>query len=76
MHFAQKNGFWKTCRIMSKSRPQYIEIKFVEMWITYVEMWITCPKMWITHPNLSVFAQKSGVLKKFIFNQKQQKTAY
>ena len=63
MHFAQKNGFWKTCRIMSKPIPQYIEIKFVEMWITYVEMWITCLKMWITHPNLSVFAQKSGVLK-------------
>ena len=61
---------------MSKSRPQYIGPKFVEMWITYVEMWITCLKMWITHPNLSVFAHKSGVLKKFIFNQKQQKTAY
>lgn len=43
MHFAQKNGFWKTCRIMSKTIPQYIEIKFVEMWITYVEMWITSP---------------------------------
>ena len=41
---------------MSKSRPQYIEPKFVEMWITYVEMWITLPKMWITHPNLGVFA--------------------
>lgn len=61
---------------MSKTIPQYIGPKFVEMWITYVEMWITSPKMWITHPNLSVFAQKLGVLKKFIFNQKQQKTAY